>query len=186
MGLTDSLLHAAAKQKRKSEYLLYRECYAPLMSVTYRYFSNESDRMEALNESYFKILKNLNDFLEHHPSSQFMFWAKRITANTCIDLLRKQKRNLENPTEEVPVVGQVEQPIDNDIDVDELEAMMQKLPEVQRVVLNMHAVDGFTHKEISDHLGITIDNSRYHLMAARKSLLNWMSTAKMKFKSLVL
>jgi RNA polymerase sigma factor (sigma-70 family) len=186
MGITDSLLQSAAKQKRKSEYLLYKECYAPLMSVAYRYFKNEEDRMVALNESFYKVLKGLKEFLEHNPSSQFIFWAKRITTNTCIDLIRKQKRSLEIPSEDMPVEAHVADLNSTEVDVEELEKLLGRLPEVQQLVMNMHAIDGYSHKEISAQLGITEENSRYHLSAARRSLTNWLNAAKENLKSFVL
>lgn len=186
MGITDSLLQSAAKQKRKSEYLLYKECYAPLMSVAYRYFSNEEDRMVALNESYYKVLKGLKDFMEHNPSSQFIFWAKRITTNTCIDLIRKQKRRLEVPSEELPTAAHIGELNATEVDVEELERLLGKLPEVQQLVMNMYAIDGYTHKEISTQLGITEENSRYHLSAARRTLTSWLNAAKENLKSFVL
>ncbi len=186
MGITDSLLQSAAKQKRKSEYLLYKDCYAPLMSVAYRYFKNEEDRMVALNESFYKVLKGLNEFLEHNPSGQFMFWAKRITINTCIDLIRQQKRNLEIPSEDMPVEAHVAELNSTDVDVEALEKLLGRLPEVQQLVMNMRAIDGYTHKEISSQLGITEENSRYHLSAARRTLTSWLNAAKENLKSFVL
>lgn len=185
MGIDRELLHGAAKQDRKSEHLLYKACYSLLLSVTTRYFINEEDRVVAMNESFFKALNALPDFLKDQNPDAFVPWIRRITINTSIDMIRAQKRRKEEYTETIPE-GWTSAAAENlEVDAEQLQRLLNKLPDMQRTVINMFAVDGFNHQEIADRLGITPENSRYHLSTARKTLTGWLNAMVKHIKTLV-
>lgn len=101
-----------------------------------------------------------------------MGWMKRIMVNTAIDELRRQ--NL------MPEIGSMPDSIweepdrtqfaDNMVLYKELISEVKKLPPSYRVVFNMYVIDGFTHQEIADRLGISVGTSKSSLSKARLHL----------------
>lgn len=184
-----SILKKASKQDRKGQYLLYKACYGELFQITCRYFQNEDERAATLNAAFLKILDALPGFLKTHESDRFMFWAKRILINTCIDAYRKESRMQKETKltdwqeEQVSMDQAALNEAESNLNVEELEKLIHSLSPLKRQVFNLYAIDGYSHKEIADQLAISEENSRYHLSQARKGLksmlLNIVKSAKM-------
>lgn len=153
---------------------LYRLCFGTLMGVCLRYHANEEDAIEVLNQGFLKILNNLH---KRKASVPFEAWIRRIMINTLIDDFRKNKRRkemFELSDFEENSFGQNAQfdvnAADEMFDAQEIEQMIQTLPPMTRQVFNLHAIDGFSHKEISAQLGISEGTSKWHVNAARKGI----------------
>ncbi|MEL6675302.1 MAG: RNA polymerase sigma factor [Bacteroidota bacterium] len=178
MHIDPQLLKACVKQDRKAQNLLYKQCFGVLMGVCIRYYRQEEEAASVLNLGFLKILQNLDKRKAKVP---FEAWIRRIMINTIIDEYRKNKRHqqkiryedLQEPHLQASKVDFNE--ADRQFDAAELEALIRRLPPVSREVFNLFAIDGYTHKEISDMLGISKGTSKWHVSFARKQLKGWLS-----------
>lgn len=141
------------------------------MGICLRYAKDRDTASEMLNMGYMKILKSLSTY---KPEIPFKAWIRKIMVNTLIDEYRKNKREREKLT-------YVEQYYDSSdfSDVNEAVSRMDfsaildhinALPEATRKVFNLYAIDGYSHKEIGELLGISEGTSKWHLNAARQKL----------------
>ncbi len=187
-----SILKKASKQDRRGQYLLYKACYGELFQITCRYFQNEEDRMSALNGGFLKILEALPEFLKNNEHDRFLYWAKRIVINSCIDAYRKDNRMQKETKltdwqeEQVPIDQGVLNEAESKMSTEELEEMIFALTPMKRQVFNLYAIDGYSHKEIATQLNITEENSRYHLSQARKGLQGMLAKVINTAKSFLL
>ncbi len=151
------------------------------MSVAFRYKNNEEDAKSLAISSFLKVLKNIEKYSVEIP---FEAWIRRISINNAIDDFRKNRRrkdiieyNDEIKFEKNYTINEYEL----EINAEELNDMLFLLPKATNVVFNLFAIDGFSHKEISEKLGITTNTSKWHVKEARKKL----KTLLLKKQSLV-
>ena len=177
MQLDSQLLKDCNRGDRKAQYKLYRLCYPILMGICLRYHKEESEAAAILNEGFLKIITKLTSFKKEVP---FEAWIRRIMINTVIDNYRKNRK----VKELIEYTDFSEQEYTDDLidfneadkqfDLAQLEAMIRRLPSMSQKVFNLYAIDGYTHKEIGELLGISDGTSKWHLSSARKKLTDWM------------
>lgn len=171
MNIQPNLIALCIKQDRKAEYELYKLTYGYLMSICMRYSRDKDTASESLNMGFLKILKNLGNY---KPEIPFKAWIRRVMVNTLIDEYRKNVREREKVT-------YVEEYFDSSdfsdvnealskINYNQIVEQIGLLPEATRKVFNLFAIDGYSHKEISELLSISEGTSKWHLNAARQKL----------------
>ncbi|HLP93242.1 MAG TPA: RNA polymerase sigma factor [Saprospiraceae bacterium] len=177
MNLDPQLLQAAHKGDRKAQYALYRSCFPVLMSVCMRYKRDQQEAVSAVNNGFLKIIQHLDRY--NREEVPFQAWIRRIMINTVIDEFRREKkwRELTVFTDEMERAYPHE-PIDwneaeQRMDVAHLEALLRKLPPITQKVFNLFALDGFSHKEISEMLEMSEGTSKWHVSHARSQLQSW-------------
>ncbi len=143
-----------------------------MMRVCKRYTINEDEATESMNSSFLKVLQKLNTIkdIETLPA-----WVKQVSINTAIDFYRAKKRYTDRncftlDNEFSPVENQHTQYdfTESRIDSREIFNSIQELPDTTREVLNLFAIDGFSHREVAQMLSISEEASRWHLHKARK------------------
>ena len=141
------------------------------MGICMRYEKNREDAEAVLNHAFLKILKNLNTYKEKVP---FEAWIRKITIHTVIDHYRsKQKEKIDyvESMDEHKSSTQVDyNEVEKVFQAEDLEAMVRQLPSVSQKVFNLYAIDGYSHREISQMLRISDGTSKWHLSEARKRL----------------
>ncbi len=171
MNITKELLDACIKEERKAQFELYKQCYAVLLSVCLRYERNKEDAEFVLNKVFYKILLNLKKYSEDIP---FEAWIRRIAINAQIDEYRKKSRSKidyhEQPLDLAPLTVMDYNEADLKFDAEDLELMIRSLPPISQKVFNLYVIDGYSHKEIADKLGMSEGTSKWHLSSARKKL----------------
>ena len=170
MNLDKELKQRVIDCDRRAQLELYRLCFNLLMGVARRYKKNEEDKQTLVNNAFIKIVSNLNKYEE---KSSFHGWVKRIIMNEIIDDFRRGKNYKEFINQDYPIENvQIEEQAQVDYRYSELEllAMMEQLPKATKLVFNLFAVDGYSHKEICEQLGIGLETSKWHMKEARKSL----------------
>ncbi len=158
------------------------------MPICNRYHTNEEDARSSLNTGFIKILKSLEGVGEH---VNFIAWAKRIIVNTLIDDYRKNKLHISRiATKET----ERELEFTNSSSSNDGEAnfgyefllkMIETLPEISQKVFNLFVMDGYSHQEIGDILGINEGTSKWHLSTARKILREKLEKVEQKQQRLV-
>ena len=173
MKVEESLLKSCQKDDRMAQFKLYELCFPSLMGVCLRYEHNYEDARYMLNIGFMKIITNLD---KCPGSKSFEPWARRIMINTLIDEYRSKKRMKEHIVYDEIENGVYEKEniavnqSEHKFDAEELELMIQSLPEDTRKVFNLFAIDGYAHHEIADMLNIPVGTSKWHVSKARTAL----------------
>ena len=173
MEISNEILEGCIANKRKSQFLLYKQCYSILLSICLRYEKNKEDAEFLLNQGFMKIVTKLSTFKGDRP---FEAWIRRIMINTIIDDYRKnskeksiiQFKDIQNDgTENIWVEYNA---ADLEFEAEELLGFIDKLPTESKKVFVLFAIDGYSHKEIAEMLGISDGTSKWHVSFARKKL----------------
>lgn len=173
MKIEQSLIEGCIANNRKAHYELYKLMYGLLMSVCLRYEKNKEDAESVMHLGFLKIVRNLGKMPEGAP---FEAWARRIMINTIIDEYRKNHRKAEiiqyqELLEDYQFNDQVDfNDADKKFDAQSLYAILEKIPPISQKVFNLFTVEGYSHKEIGDMLGMSEGTSKWHLSYARKKI----------------
>jgi len=143
---------------------VYRRFSPRMYAVCLRYAGYPEEAEDILQEGFIKIFKKLGSF---RSEGSFEGWIRRIFVNTAIEHFRR-KRYLQPVTEkeENTLEGSYLSVLDNLAERDIME-LIQQLSPGYRTVFNMYVVEGYTHKEIGDMLGISEGTSKSQLSRAK-------------------
>ncbi|HCY82598.1 MAG TPA: RNA polymerase subunit sigma-70 [Xanthomarina gelatinilytica] len=160
------LIKKAIKNNREAQHVLF-EMHAPKMLSVCRYYIKDLQHAEeAMLNGFYKVFKHLMDY---KAEGSFEGWIRRIMVRESISFLR-QKKHIEFLTEEmVDTYGSSHQ-IDAVLDVEDIQRLIDGLPEGYRMVFVMYAVEGYKHAEIAKLLKISEGTSKSQLFKARKLL----------------
>lgn len=165
--MTEAELIAGCQQAdAKAQKLLYERFAAQMYGVCLRYLKNEMDAEEALLNGFMKIYQYVNRF---EAKGSFEGWVRRIMVNEALAFLRK-KEPLYMGIEENHIQVASNTGADQELAESELMALLHTLPAGYRAVFNLYAIEGYSHKEIADMLGITEGTSKSQLSKARAML----------------
>ena len=162
----EQLIKKAIKNDREAQHDLYN-LFAPKMLSTCRFYISDLQYAEdVLLKGFFKVFKNLKSFKGH---GNFEGWIRKIMVRECITFLRQHK-HLEFSEEDIEINHIETSTINTELEVEEIQQLIDSLPEGYRVVFVMYAVEGYKHYEIAEILGISEGTSKSQLFKARKML----------------
>lgn len=148
--------------------LLYRRYFSFAMSVCVRYTGDENEAMEIVNDSYMKVLDSVSDYDSSRP---FKSWYGKILVNTAIDHYRKNlKHNDYIPINSIADTGDHEPEIETKLSANDILTLFSRLPVNYRMTFNLFEIEGYTHEEIGQMMGVTASTSRANLARAKKML----------------
>ena len=153
---------------RTAQKEIYDKYSLVFYGVIKRYIFNNESAAEVLNDAFYKILTRMHLYSGSGP---FEGWMRAIVVHSITDHLRKyikHEQTIKSGIEEYDVG--VEEDLNGKLNWKELLAIIHELPDVQRAVFNLYVFEGYQHKEIGALLGLSENNSRWHLNAARKKL----------------
>jgi RNA polymerase sigma-70 factor (ECF subfamily) len=168
------LLEGCKNGKRESQKQLYSCFYGYAMAVCMRYTQNNEEAREVVNDGFMKIFTSIKKFTyqEKDQLIGFKAWMKKIMIFTAIDYFRKHEKykyHTDIAEEGNMLVEESGNTIDY-ISYQELISMIQLLPPAYRTVFNLFVIDGFSHEEIAEQLGIAEGTSKSNLAKARAHL----------------
>ncbi|MHB1106739.1 MAG: RNA polymerase sigma factor [Lutibacter sp.] len=164
MGL-DELIKQCADNDRKAQKEIYQLFAGKLFSICLKYSKNKQEAQDNFQDGFIVIFDKIGQF---NFKGSFEGWLKRVMINTV--LLKYRKKNVLNiVTEDIPdeVIVDVD---DDEISLDFLLNLINDLPDRYRLVFNLYALDGYSHKEISEMLLIAEGTSKSNLARARAIL----------------
>lgn len=169
------LQNNAAAQKA-----LYEKYSAKMLVVCYRYAHNREDAEDMLQEGLIKVFSQIHTF---ENRGVLEGWIRRIIVHTCINILKKNKRFNESVDLIHASSLQVrEESIPSIIQAKEVVECIRMLPIGYRTVLNLYAIEGFSHKEIAGMLDIEESTSRSQYTRAKSMLEDVLIRKKILFK----
>jgi RNA polymerase sigma factor (sigma-70 family) len=167
----ECVLSGCLKNDRRSQELLYRHFAKKMYAVCLSYAGERPLAQDMLQEAFVKVFKSLRFFKK---DGSLEGWIRRIVVNTAIDLIRKKKRE-GNLVEMETADSQFHSnnPAIHVMGFNELIEQVSRLPDGARLIFNLHALDGYTHKEIAEKLDITEGTSKSQFNRARKLLIGY-------------
>jgi RNA polymerase sigma factor (sigma-70 family) len=171
MMTTDNRLAAmwegCLKNDRKQQELLYKTLAPRMMSVCMRYAHDKDEAQDILQEGFIKMFNNVH---KYRGEGNLEGWIRRIMVRCAISRYRKLKPMVlvEDFAEDSASFGNGYNA--HGLEAKELMGMIETLPQTYRSVFNMYAIEGYSHQEIGNTLGITELLSRTNLHRARAIL----------------
>ncbi len=152
---------------------LYDRYAAKMYGVCLRYAANAEEAEDVLQEGFIKVFRKMATF---RREGSFEGWIRRIFVNTAIEHYRK-KTYLQPITEqeENTVEGKYISVLDKLAEKDIIN-LVQQLSPGYRTVFNMYVVEGYTHKQIAEQLGISEGTSKSQLSRAKQILQELVQT----------
>lgn len=161
------LIQGCIRSERDSQKALYKHFYSFAMAICLRYANNRLDAAGILNDGFFKAFTHIS---KYEADKAFMPWLGRIITNTAIDYYRTNLKFTDHlDISEHENIAQVSSVYDQ-LNYNDLLALVQKLSPAYRTVFNLYAIDGYTHEEIGEMLNISIGTSKSNLFKARQKL----------------
>jgi RNA polymerase sigma-70 factor (ECF subfamily) len=147
---------------------IYRRFGDRMKSIAYNHLGNVSDAEDAVQEAFLKVHRAAATFTGEAALST---WIYRIVVNTCYDLLRRRKRRVtEANIEDLVETAERTAPTVDDAKRMTLRKLLEDLPEQRRTVFTLFEIEGLSHAEIGEILGISEGNSKWILFATKKEL----------------
>jgi RNA polymerase sigma factor (sigma-70 family) len=165
----DKIIRDTGKNNRKAQAQLYDEFGSLWYSICLRYNNNDEDAQDALQNALIKIYTKIKQFDPEKGS--FKSWSARIVVNENLMLLRKNKTNFVKAPDELSHELTDNSLLATDIlSAGELTRLIQSLPEGYRMVFNLYVIEGYSHEEIAEKLGISQGTSKSQLYKAKQKL----------------
>ncbi len=166
----EALIHGCLKSDSTAQRELYNKYSPKMLAVCYRFAHNREDAEDMLQEGFIKVFLQMHTF---ENRGAFEGWIRRIIVHTCINILKKNKKFNESVDmihatgvqireESVPAIIQAKQVVE----------CIRMLPMGYRTVLNLYAIEGYSHREIANILGIEESTSRSQYTRAKAMLEN--------------
>lgn len=162
------LIKACCRGNASAQKALYDRFSAKMMGVCYRYVRNRADAEDILQEGFIKIFNALDQF---ESKGSLEGWVRKTMVNTAINFLNKNKRLQHSLTVNDDVHTRTMESADADLYEQDILKMMTQLPEGYRTIINLYAIEGYSHKEISLMLGIAEATSRSQYFRGKEMLL---------------
>jgi RNA polymerase sigma factor (sigma-70 family) len=163
----DDLIKGCIRREPNAQKLLYEMYSSKMYGLCYRYMKDSMAAEDVLVTSFMKVFDKIDQF-KHEGS--FEGWIRRIVVNEALSSLRKNRTMyLETELEQADYEPDYKSLSDH-LEAEDLMNMVNELPTGYRIVFNMYAIDGYSHKEIADTLGISENTSKSQLSRARTFL----------------
>lgn len=177
-GTDQKLVKQCRKGDRKAQRQLYDK-YAPqMLSVCRRYVRSLEDAEEVLSNAFIKVFNKID---QYSGEGALGGWIRRIIINESLNFIRYQK-NLFVEVEEENHKDFSTTDFQDQMDADYLLAMIGQLPLGYRTVFNLYGIEGYSHQEIGEMLGISENTSKSQLSKARKHLQQRLGEQELLFR----
>ncbi|MBI1344547.1 MAG: sigma-70 family RNA polymerase sigma factor [Terrimonas sp.] len=143
---------------------LYNRFSSKMYGVCLRYAANGDDAQDILQDGFVKIFKNLEKF---RSEGSFEGWVRRIFVNTAIEHLRRKTQLISIGEKEERTIPLHEKTALDNLAEKDILALIQQLSPGYRTVFNMYVIEGYTHRDIGEILGISEGTSKSQLARAR-------------------
>ena len=173
-GLIDECLRGS----RKAQFKIYKLYYKAMFNTCMRIVNNPFEAEDIMQESFLKAFSRIS---EYRQEVSFGAWLKRIVINRSIDVMRSRKvvfEPLDKLKDESIAIETEEDELTSMISAENIIKEIENLSDGYRIVLSLHLIEGYDHKEISEILNIGASTSRSQYSRAKEKLMN---NLKMKY-----
>ncbi|GAB3927067.1 sigma-70 family RNA polymerase sigma factor [Larkinella terrae] len=165
---------------------MFEAYYSFGVNVCLRYASSREEAEEMFDDGFLRVLNKISYY---DPEQPFDAWFRTVMVRSAIDHYRQhQSRMALTDLENAYDVGVIDDLFER-ISAEEILSLVQKIPPAYRTVFSLHVVDGYSHPEIAQLLGINEGTSRSNLAKARlklqELLMNWTTTPSVNRRNYV-
>lgn len=165
------LVKNCLKGKAEAQKVLYDHFAPAMLGLCYRYTKSLADAEDVLQEGFVKVFYNLH---RYRYEGELAAWIRRIMVNTAINYLKQNKRYSNDLSyDEVNLHPVSSENAMINLQVKELADLIRQLPTGCQTIFNLHAIEGHTHVEIGEILGIHEGTSRSQYARARTIMITW-------------
>lgn len=170
-----AIIKGCLRNDHKCQKALYERYYGYALKIVFRYIYHYEKATDVVNDGFVKVFRNFSKFEFRNTEEVekiFMGWLKRILVNTAIDELRRNQL--------APEIGDLPDYVwdhadkghnaDQKLLYKEIIEQVRNLSPSYRIAFNMHVIDGYSHQEIADQLGISVGTCKSNLSKAREHL----------------
>lgn len=171
------LISGCIRKERSAQQDLYEKFSPVLYPICLRYMRNPAEAEDLLVMAFTKIFDKIGQF---RGDGSFEGWMKRVTIHEALAILRGKTSVILTPIDNE---NDWNEPCAEDYDhlaEEDLLQLIQQLPSGYRTVFNLYAIDGYTHKEIAEKLGISENTSKSQLSRARSILQRQLAIFSLK------
>lgn len=170
------LVQGCKANDRAAQQKVYEMLAPKLIGICERYVGDREEARDIVQDVFFKVFTGIDKF---RFQSAFSTWVIRILINESLACLKRKKRwrmvvSLDDLTQAEEPVEELEEDTSPDclesLNASEIVEQIRTLPEQYRLVLNMYVMEGYSHKEIGEHLDISESASKILLHRSRKKL----------------
>lgn len=167
------LIELAVENNRHAQHKIYSKFSPKMFSVCRQYIKDLHQAEDIMITAFMKVFTNLKNF-KHEGS--FEGWIRRIMINECISYIRVQKKV--KFIEDENYFEESFNNIESQFSVEDIQFLIDNLPDGYKMVFNLYAIEGYKHQEIAEMLGINEGTSKSQLSHAKKMLQNNISKLK--------
>lgn len=164
----EQMLAGSIKNNAAAQEALYNRFSPRMLGVCYRFAKNREDAEDMLQDGFIKVFTQLH---QYRSEGALEGWIRRIVVHTCINILKKNKKfadsvdiihanSIHVKEDMIPSIMQAKQVVE----------CIRMLPLGYRTVLNLYAIEGYSHKEIAGMLEIEESTSRSQYTRAKAML----------------
>lgn len=165
--LETELIRACKKQNAKAQRTLYDKYASYMLGLCKRYIKGEMEAEDVMIKGFMKVFTKIDLF---EGKGSFEGWMKRIMINEALGYIRKNK----SMYLEIEIEAADKEPdfdtLSTELEAMDLLKMVNGLPSGYRTIFNLYAIEGYSHKEIAELLGISENTSKSQLSRARMHL----------------
>lgn len=166
MSKTEPNLQACLRGDRLAQKHFYEHFRGKMFVVCLRYANSREDAEDMLQEGFLKVFRDLHQYT---GAGNFEGWVRKVIVNNALQFLQKQRKNpliveldgQEFPDEDAGTFQPDEATAKN------LIRLLQQLPTGFRTIFNLYVLEGYTHPEIAEILGISVGTSKSQLLRAK-------------------
>jgi RNA polymerase sigma factor (sigma-70 family) len=160
-------IEGCKRQNRDAQRTLYEFYSGKMYALCYRYVKSKMEAEDVMVMAFTKLFERID---QYKGEGSFEGWIRRIMVNESLGYLRKSKNMyLETDIEAADREPNFEK-LESQLEAEDLMKMIEALPTGYRIVFNLFAIDGYSHQEIGDQLGISENTSKSQLSRARALL----------------
>ncbi len=160
------LVEGCVRNERLFQELLYRRYFDAMMRMCMRYTQDRDRALEIVNAGFLRVFLKLHTFAFN---GSLEGWIRRLVFHSLSDYYKKHNKPvhfLELEDRDVPI----SQEALSRLYFEDIMKLVDELPDASREVFILYAIEGYTHPEIGERIGISVGTSKWHLSNARKKL----------------
>jgi RNA polymerase sigma factor (sigma-70 family) len=169
------LIKGCKANERQAQEGLYKLYYADMLRICFRYLKSDDLAYDALSVGFLKIFQHIQTF--DAKKGEFGAWMRTVMVRSCIDIGRREAKFNETVSQDEIDEIFIQPSVLDKLFVEDLLKLIRLLPTATQLVFNLSVIDGYSHKEIGEHLNITESTSRWHLTEAKKQLRKMLASS---------
>jgi RNA polymerase sigma-70 factor (ECF subfamily) len=161
------MIEGCKKGDKKAQKAFYDHFASKMLGVCMRYAKDKAEAEDMLQESFIKLFQNIH---KYRGEGSFEGWVRRVVVFNAINLYKHRVRHFQESLDIKDYDAQYSDDVIANISAKEILAFVQQMPDGYRLIFNLFAIEGFSHKEIGEQLGIAVGTSKSQYSRAR----DWM------------